>query len=69
MGIEPTSLQSQYNILPIKLFPLIQAGLEPASLHSQYNVLPIKLQNHKQYLSSIGIEPITYDLEGRHSTY
>lgn len=44
MGLEPTFLQSQYNVLPIELFSIILAGLEPTFLHSQYNVLPIKLQ-------------------------
>ena len=53
MGIEPTSLQSQYNILPLNYYHLQEKGLEPLFLVSKTNVLPIR----RFLLASEGLEP------------
>lgn len=56
MGFEPTSLQSQYNILPFKLLPpfvLQEKGFEPLFLVSKTNVLPIR----RFLLAPEGLEP------------
>jgi hypothetical protein len=64
MGLEPTSSQSQYNILPLELLPpnlyniinrnqpLQEKGIEPLFLVSKTNVLPIR-----RLLASEGLEP------------
>lgn len=58
MGIEPTSLQSQYNILPFKLLPLQEEGIEPSFLISKTNVLPFRrLLWHRRDLNPQNSKP------------
>jgi hypothetical protein len=58
MGLEPITLRSQRNILPVKLLPLSNkltlTGLEPASSGLQGQCSTIKL---KSRLRSMGFEP------------
>jgi hypothetical protein len=51
MGIEPTSLQSQYNILPLNYYhPYISGGrdLNSQPFTPKINVLPIKLPPYRK---------------------